>query len=222
MYEELGIQFVKKDGVKTHFKVAQKTERVAKLLSLFTIGVFETDSVERRIVYKQNGQFFCSTVDDLCKSYFEKESPSPEDRVLLPEGSTFYSTGKNGQVKGFAGCIEGLHNVQPIEYSWELYPGRYYPDDDEEDHDKEEMRKHDEETQPIIIHIVFEETKYTAKNANYDRHGRSDDCCFYDFEERKCMTVDRIYDESEEIHEDMGNYGSIVLLYKNRDWNHRS
>ena len=118
------MEFLKKDGVQTHFKVNEKTERIIKRLCLFSIGVFQTDSVERRVVYKRGGQFFCSTVDELCEDY-----DSLENRIDLPETTHFVKIDKQGKISGFATGHEGLKNAYPDNYHW------YYQDKEDADED---------------------------------------------------------------------------------------
>lgn len=117
-YDSFGIKFLRKHGVHTHFEVAKNSITddnmvdLAKILCLFTVGLFETDSVERKIVYKKDNVYYCDTVDNLCKLFFAKNLCG--NKICLKKGCQFFGYNDKKEIVGYEKFSDELKNVKQL------------------------------------------------------------------------------------------------------------
>lgn len=78
IYDQFDIKFIDRDGLYTNFTindndiVKDNLDDVLKILCMYTVGLFETDSINRQITFKHNGEYKTETIDYLCRLYYEK------------------------------------------------------------------------------------------------------------------------------------------------------
>src|SRR5271154_1193754 len=76
LYQNFGIIYLDRFETKTNFRINDNDnvkahlESILKLLCLFTVAIFETDSVERKIYYKMDGTIIYSKIHDVIFKLF--------------------------------------------------------------------------------------------------------------------------------------------------------
>lgn len=208
IYNGFGIEFIKKDGIYTHFKLNNNNntnlnmENIAKVFCLFTIGVFSTDSVERKLIYKKSGNFFCDSIDNLCELYFTNSNSKCEN-IDLPDNTNFveYSDG-----------IFSLNKFANTKITNCVYNARAKFISNNGDNNM----PNDCITTPGTK-LKIKKNIYTSRAEIEADHDDNDDdaLSFYDFDINNSRIVDNVYDISDNANETMGNYGSYLIGSKN-------
>lgn len=208
MYDELEIKFIRKDGIRTFFSFKNndnETEvdfiKLSKVFCLFTVCVFQTDSEYRNIVYKKNNQYYCETVDDLCKYYYNNDLGQIKECETIVENATFFSYDEFDSIIG--------HVHYNDSFSCEIKkPSAIFESESESESDSETETESESKSKRVKpgIHMTFDSSNYVAEAMVQDES----DKYFWHFSKWKCILVDEIYDVSRELEEDMGNYGQYI------------
>jgi hypothetical protein len=219
LYDNFGIEFIQKDGVNTHFKINKNDsvddniEDVMKILCLFTVGLFETDSIERQIIYKRDKKFYRDTVDNMCMDFFTK-CDTVDNQIELPETSKFFML--DGEDEESVECFD--------EFNSELKNVNFV-----EDYESGESDDTDESGSGLYNLPRGENKKYFQKKVNScpvskikikkDKYtscakGSADDIRFWNFSMDNSVEVDKVYDVLDDAEEVAGNWGAF-LEHKN-------
>jgi len=76
-FDSFGIQYVGRHSIETYFRINYNQvavvflEDILKLLGFYTIALFETDSVTRKVCYIANGLTHCDMIDDIIRMLFD-------------------------------------------------------------------------------------------------------------------------------------------------------
>lgn len=235
IYERFGIEFIEKDGVDTRFKINNNDvtndniEDVAKVLCLFTIGLFETDSVERRIVYKRNGKFYCDTVDNVCEEFFTNTNII-DNQIDLPNESRYFGLDDDEKMVGFKEFDSKTKNVQVsndvniLKHDYKNREDSSESDpDSEDDYDHMNMYRFRKENFRDAINkypvtkLKIKKDMFTdraeggySSDQNFEDDDDGDNGEFYDFVTDKSVQVDRLYNVQNDLDEVPGNWGDTL------------
>jgi hypothetical protein len=233
MYDELEIKLMRKDGIRTFFsfknnETAIDFEKLSKVFCLFTVCIFQTDSEYRHIVYKKNNTYYCETIDDLCKHYYNNELGKECETIV--DNASFFSYDEFDSIIGhvhyndtFSCEIEEpstIYDIWESESETESESELETESESKSESDSESESNSESETKSELkfesksknkrvrpgIHITFDSSNYVAEAMVQDRSDKE----FWHLEKSKCVLVDQIYNVSRELEEDMGNYGQYI------------
>ena len=76
IFDQFGLTFLGREGIKTYFRINANQdvyiEIIVKLLCFYTAALFETDSINRRIFYKIDGDILYEKFDNILPKLFKE------------------------------------------------------------------------------------------------------------------------------------------------------
>ena len=76
--EQMGLRFLSRNDINTFFEVNNNNfvknnlDVVLKLVTFYTVAIFETDSVDQKIMFILDGEQVCKSIPEACEILFEK------------------------------------------------------------------------------------------------------------------------------------------------------
>ena len=93
--EQIGLRFLERSDISNFFEVNNndfvKTnfDAVLKMVTFYTVAIFETDSVEQKITFILNGEQVCKSIPEACEMLFPFMSRCHENRTNGLPASTY-------------------------------------------------------------------------------------------------------------------------------------